>query len=174
MAAPLKVVTLRFVSQGSPAVPSMSAVDSDDVVTSARLPPGLQAVLNRLESIDGRLLSASEIVTMREANVERAGQKARNPRIRSTIFGIEIGKHWLYPSFQFNDGGQVHEGVGAVLNILPDGFEGWPLLDWFVTPQLLLQCAPAQLLGGATEDIRESNLRRLVALAQYQLLEPLA
>lgn len=134
------------------------------------LSPGLLGVLDRLGKLEGRLLTAEEVVSLRGVRVKNSTDLRR----RSTIFGIEIEGYWLYPSFQFGGDGQVREGIAKVLEVVPDDLEGWTLLDWFITPQSTLGRAPSQLLCGATVAEYESNIRKLVALAKYQLKDPLA
>jgi len=145
-----------------------------DTLTLDNLSPGLQDVLDRLGRLGGSLLPVEAVANMRRAKDRDAARNPASLRQSGTIFGVKIEDQWLYPSFQFNDDGQAHQSIGAVLELLPDALEGWTLLDWFVTPQQVLGRAPAQLLGEVSEAERDSNVRKLVALAKHQLINPLA
>lgn len=145
-----------------------------DTISLENLTPGLQAVIDRLTELGCSLLPGEAVVEMRRAKARDAARNTDSLRQGGTIFGVRIEDQWLYPSFQFNGGGQVHQGIAEVLAVLPEDLEGWTLLDWFVTPQLVLGRAPAQLLGGATKAESDSNVWKLVALAKHQLINPLA
>jgi len=144
-----------------------------DTLSLDNLSPGLQVVLGRLEQLGGTLLPGEAVVEMRRANAGDPTRSTAGLRQGGAIFGVKIGNQWLYPSFQFNAGGEVHQGIGEVLEVVPDELEGWTLLDWFVTSQVMLGRAPAELLDGAEKE-RGSNVRKLVALAKYQLIELLS
>ena len=78
------------------------------------------------------VLTATHVHDLSGLNSRNRSEPASRWRKEEKIFGIRVGRPYVYPAFQFKEG-RPREGLAEVLDALPDDMTAWQTAFWFTS-----------------------------------------
>jgi hypothetical protein len=144
---------------------------ADELAESTKRIESQDAIRTSAASFRSRLLERESYWFTSKQACEVEGLGASNPsghmadrRERLEVFGIQKGREWVYPRFQWSESeGRPYGCMKKILEIEP-AVSRWFLIRWFETPSVLLGGKrPVELVPNVTRwkqliDAAEKNL----------------
>jgi hypothetical protein len=73
------------------------------------------------------------------------------------LFAVHEDNEDRYPGFQFDADGVPLPEIATILQVVPEGVRGWPVLSWFVSSNVLLEgCKPIDVLRDNALVVRDA------------------